>query len=150
MRRRWQNSDRIRFDKLQLHHDRVDQRDERWSSGVNDRVRRLAVQRITLGMQIPQPCQRIVHLQERALDVVSKPAEKIFRRRSQVDHVSSGPQNPSIGLPQDGASARGHDAARERCEFCNYLLLDIAKARLAFSLEMVADGTAEALLDDSV
>ena len=110
----------------------------------------LAVERIARVVQLAQAAQRIGHLQQRPLDVVTKPPEQILGRGAQIDHVEMRAQLLAVGLAQNRAAAGGDDSVGRRRELADHRLLDVAKAFFAFAFEEVADRAADALFDHVV
>lgn len=56
----------------------------------------------------------------------------------------------AIGLAQHGAASGSEHSVGRGCEFSYHVLLDIAKACLAFALEKLADRAADALFDQKI
>ena len=86
-RRRDASTDR-RARQLELHQDHVDQRRHRGPAGLDDEVRRLAVQRVALGDTARAGARSgSATCSKRPLGVVAQPPEQFLRRRAQVDDV---------------------------------------------------------------
>lgn len=135
---------------MQLAQNRIDQAGHRGTTGFDRVVRRFAVQRVALGKQIAQAGHGVGHLQQGPLAVVTQAAHQVFRLRLQVHHGASGAQDIAVGGAQDSAAARGQHARRLGAELGDHLLLDIAKAVLAFPLKKFPYGAAQPQLDGLV
>ena len=135
---------------FQLHDDVIDQHRHGRSAGLDDHVRRLAVQRIARIVQFPQTRQRIFDLEQRALQVVTKTAVQILGGRAQVDDMRATTQGEAIGFAQYRATAGGNDTVVAADQFGDHRLLDVAESRLTFTLEKLPDRAPDARLDEAI
>ena len=97
---------------FELHQDHVDQRLHGRTAGLDHEMAAFAVQRVALGEQLAQPPQRVGHLQQRPVRVVSQAAMQFFGCRPQIDHGASVMQRVTIGLAQADTATGGQKPAK--------------------------------------
>lgn len=132
---------------FQLHQDHVDQGRDRRTTGLDHMMRRLSVQRVPHRIEIPQPLQGIVHLQQGPRAVVAQPPMQFLGRGTKVENPPPTVQPLPIRRSQHRAAARGQHARLPPGQLVDHGLLDIAEGVLALPLEELADGAADAIFD---
>jgi hypothetical protein len=135
---------------LQLHHDHVDQGGHRRSSGLDDKVGDLAVQRIPDVVQVSQALERIVDLQQRPRMVMAHTAKHVFWSGSEVNHLTPFMQMLAVDLAQNSASASGDHALVCATQVVQHLLLDIAETIFSLSRKKLSNRASQAVLDHMV
>ena len=136
--------------KFQLRQYGVDEGRHRRSPGLDDKVSRFPVQRITDCVKIPQPQEGIRYLQERAVLVMAQTAKDLFRRRVQVNGLRALVQMVTVTPPQNRAAACRQDAGAVVREFIYQAFFDVAEGSFTFTLEKLSDRASYPLLYDLV
>ena len=68
----------------------------------------------------------------------------------QINRLGSLPQKITIGWAQNNAATGGQHTSTTLGQLVNHLFFKIAKSRLTFALEKLADGATNALLYDLI
>ena len=133
---------------VELHVGQVDDRCGRAMRGIDGQVRGLAIERIPDGVQIPQTLTRIRDLQQRTLGVTTQAAREVIRLGTQVDDGRGTSQGGSIVAPQHCSPAGCDDRrSRPKQQLAEHLLLDVPKGDFTFTIEELADGASNPVLD---
>lgn len=102
------------------------------------------VKRITNGIQVPQPRQRVCDLQQGSIAIVAQSPEQVVRGRLQIHHLPALPQMLAILRAQNGSAARGKNTVRSERQGVQHRCFGVTKTLLPFALKVLANRTPEA------
>jgi len=132
---------------LQLLQDHLQQRAHMGTGALDHVMCGLGVQGVPHLKELPEPHQRVGHLQKGATLVMPQTPKHVLRRGSQVKNNASFSQSFAVQGANHRAASCGQHAVGALGQLIDHLRLDVSEALLALDFEELANGATQALLN---